>query len=234
MKRLVLAAAALFALAAVAGFARPEGAVAVDRAAPETSLQGSVTVTGSASVSAVPTRAQLSFGVESQGATAKAALAANGTEMRRVIDALRRAGARDVSTQYVSLGVRYGEEMRVQSYVATNSVSATIDVSRAGALIDAAVDAGANQVYGPTLTQSEQAKLYRQALEGAVKDARGRAEILAAAAGGKLGRVTSISESSYQPGPVFEAQKAVADASTPIEAGPQETTATVSVTFALD
>src|SRR3972149_10953342 len=186
MKRLVLAAAALFAFAASAG---PGGAVAVDGAAPETSPQGSVTVTGSASVSAVPTRAQLSFGVESQGATARAALAANGTEMRRVIDALRRAGARDVSTQYVSLGVRYGEEMRVQSFVATNSVSATIDVSRAGALIDAAVDAGANQVYGPTLTQSEQAKLYRQALEGAGKDGRGRAEILAAAAGGERRRV---------------------------------------------
>ena len=44
-----------------------------------------ITVQGTASVTSVPDRAELSFGVESQGQTAKAALAANATEMRKVI-----------------------------------------------------------------------------------------------------------------------------------------------------
>ena len=54
---------------------------------------GGITVQGTASVTSVPDRAELSFGVESQGQTAKAALAANAAEMRRVIAALKAAGA---------------------------------------------------------------------------------------------------------------------------------------------
>ena len=68
--------------------ARPEGAHAVD-ATPTTD---SVTVGGSGSVVAVPTQASLSLGVDSRGDTAKAALAANAREMRKVIDAVEAAG----------------------------------------------------------------------------------------------------------------------------------------------
>ncbi len=56
---------------------------------------GGITVQGTASVAAVPDRAELSFGVESQGQTAKAALAANAAEMRRVIAAVKAAGGVD-------------------------------------------------------------------------------------------------------------------------------------------
>ncbi len=99
--------------------------------------------------------------------------------------------------------------------------------------IDAAVEAGANQVNGPSLAVADQAKLYRQALEKAVADARGSAQVLAAAAGRSLGRVTSIVESGGS-GPVpLYAKAAAADSGTPIEAGTQETTAQVTVTYVL-
>ena len=74
----------------------------------------------------MPDRAELSFGVESHGQTAKAALAANANEMRRVIAAVKAAGGTDVKTQYVSLSPRYNETNEVQTFVATNSVSASI------------------------------------------------------------------------------------------------------------
>ena len=61
MKRIALAAVALLALAAVAGVARPEGAHAVDG---QTSSVDSITVAGNGSVSATPTSAVLSFGVD--------------------------------------------------------------------------------------------------------------------------------------------------------------------------
>ena len=229
MKRLALAAVLLLAGAALAGVLRPEGAAAVD--APQ--ADRTVTVTGTGSVRAVPDRAQLSFGVESQGSTARAALAANAAEMRRLIDALRRSGARDVATQYVSVSPRYRESaMEIAGYTATNTVSVTIGVDRAGALLDAGTAAGANQVYGPSLSRSDAEKLYRDALRAAVDDARERAAVLADAAGASVGRVLSLVEGGAD-APVFEAAKAVADSSTPIEAGSQETTAVVSVTFAL-
>jgi len=121
----------------------------------------------------------------------------------------------------------------VQAFVATNTVSAGTTVAKAGALMDAAVAAGANQVYGPTLSNGDQAKLYRQALKAAVADARASAQALAEASGLALGRVTAVVESGGTVAqPFAAADKAMEAGSTPVEAGTQQITATVSVTFA--
>jgi uncharacterized protein len=194
-----------------------------------------ITVQGKASVASVPDRAELSFGVESQGETARAALAANAAEMRRVLAALKSAGATNVKTQYVSLSPRYSERNEAQGFNASNSVSATVrDIARAGAVIDAAVAAGANQVYGPSLSRGDETALYRQALKTAVENARATAQALAAASGLSLGRVTAIVEGGDAPQPLaFAAANKAMDESTPIEPGTQDVTATVSVTFSL-
>lgn len=196
---------------------------------------GGITVIGTASVSSVPDRAEVSFGVESQGRTAKAALAANAAEMRKVIAAVKAAGGTDVTTQSVSLSPRYDEKNEVQGFVAVNSISATIrDLGKAGALIDAAATAGANQIYGPSLSRGDQAELYRQALKAAVANASANARVLAAAANLTLGRVTAIVEGGGAPQPLpYAADKAMALGSTPFEPGTQQTTATVSVTFSV-
>jgi uncharacterized protein len=210
-------------------------AVALPGAATSAAAEaGGITVQGTASVTSVPDRAELSFGVESQGKTARAALAANAAEMRRVIAALNAAGATNVRTQHVSLSPRYDERNQAQGFTATNSVSATLkEIGRAGAVIDAAVAAGANQVYGPSLSRGDQTSLYRQALRAAVDDARAKAQTLAAASGLSLGRVTAIVEGGGgpQPLPFAAADKAMVE-STPIEPGTQDVTATVTVTFA--
>ncbi|MCP9484523.1 MAG: SIMPL domain-containing protein [Gaiellaceae bacterium MAG52_C11] len=234
MRRLTIIITSLLALAAVAAVARAGEAPA---AAGE---QGDgITVQGSGSVTSVPDRAQLSFGVETQAATAKAALAANGAEMRKVIAAIKAAGATDVQTQSVSLYPRYAESTgngsgAVQGYVAQNSVSATIrELEKAGAVIDAAVGAGANKVSGPALSRGDQDELYRQALRAAVADARLRAQALATAANVSLGRVTQIVEGGAAPPPgVLDATKSSEASSTPIEPGEQQLVASVTVTFA--
>jgi uncharacterized protein len=197
--------------------------------------EGGITVQGTGSVASVPDRAELSFGVESQAPTAKAALAANAAEMRRVLAALRAAGATEIKTQYVGLSPRLNEQNEVQAYVATNSVSATIkQLGRAGAVIDAAVEAGANQVYGPTLSRGDQGDLYRQALKAAVANARESAQALAAAANVSLGRVTAVVEGGGAPSPMpLAAAKAEDGGSTPIEGGSQHVSATVTVTFSV-
>ena len=195
-----------------------------------------ITVQGSAIVAAVPDRAEISFGVESPAQTAKAALAANAAEMRKVIAAIKAAGATEIKTQSISLSTRYTQNGEPNGFVAQNTVSAKVtNVVKAGPVIDAAVDAGANQVYGPSLTRSNQAELYRQALKEAVADARLRAQAIASAAGATLGKVTNVTEGGSGPQPLaIESQKAgVADSSTPIEPGTQEIGATVSVTFAI-
>jgi uncharacterized protein YggE len=206
---------------------QPGGAGAVDP--PPTT--DTVTVSGNGVVLAVPDRAEISAGVETRAPTAKAALQANAAAMADVLDALRAGGGTDVTTQTVSLSTSFDDQGTPNGFVASNIASATVVFSKAGALIDAAVAAGANTVYGPSPSRSDADALYRQALAKAVADAGERAAVLAKAAGRELGRVTAISESGAAPVPVFA--KAAADASTPVVSGPQETTASVSVTYEL-
>jgi hypothetical protein len=195
----------------------------------------SLTVTGSGGATAVPNRAAFSFGVTSQGKTAAGAMNANNAEMRKVIAALKAAGVatKDIQTSSVSLSPRYsGNGEDIIGYTAQNSVNATINgISRAGAVIDAAVSAGANQVYGPSFTRSGEAALYGRALRSAVANARAKALTLARAAGVKLGAVRSVVESSSGPVPITE--KVAADAGAPIEGGTQTVQASVTVEFAV-
>ena len=229
MKRIALAAALLLVAAALVGVLRPEGASAVD---PPASTDG-VTVTGTGAVNAIPDEAQISAGVESRAPTAKAALAANATAMRKVLDALRARGGRDVTTQTVSLSTAFDDQGQPSGFVASNVASATTSLADAGTLIDAAVDAGANTIYGPALSRSDADELYRDALAKAVEDAKTRAEILAKAAGRELGRVTAITESGNSESPVFAKEAMAARDSTPVVSGPQETVATVTITYEL-
>jgi uncharacterized protein len=228
MRRIALAAGVLIAAAALAGVLRPEGAGAEDPA-PATDT---VTVTGSGVVTSVPDRAEISAGVETRAPTARAALAANGAAMQKVIDALRANGGKDVTTQTVSLSTAFDANGQPSGFVASNVASAGTSLGGAGALIDAAVAAGANTIYGPSLSRSDSDALYRQALAKAVEDAKSRAAILAKAAGRDLGRVTAISESGASDGPIYAKASAAQD-STPVVSGPQETTASVSVTYEL-
>lgn len=227
MKRIALAAGLLLVAAALAGALRPEGAAAIDPDELDT-----VTVMGTGVVLAVPDRAELAAGVETRAATARAALAANAAAMRKVLDALRAKGGKNVTTQTVSLSTAFDQNGQPNGFVATNVASAETTLDGAGALIDAAVDAGANSVSGPSLSRSDAEELYRQALERAVEDAKRRAEVLAGATGRSLGAVKAIAEGGDVAVPYAAKSSAAAD-STPVVSGAQEQAATVSVTYEL-
>jgi uncharacterized protein YggE len=68
------------------------------------------------------------------------------------------------------------------------------DVEKAGVVLDAVVEAGANQVYGVTFTVSDEGIWQGQARERAMEDALARASELAGLAGVELGEVLTVSE----------------------------------------
>ncbi|HWG56639.1 MAG TPA: SIMPL domain-containing protein [Gaiellaceae bacterium] len=229
MRKLLIVLSSLTAVAALVAVTHAGDAPA---ASPEPA--DGITAHGTASVAAAPDRAELTFGVETQAPTAKAALAQNASAMRTLVGALRQAGATDLRTQYVGLSPRHVEGKGVDGYNAYNSVSATVrQLGRVGAVIDAAVEAGANQVSGPMFAHGDARALYRQALAAAVANARANAQALAQAAGLTLGRVTAVVETGGAP--VHERLKAEAADSaggTVVEPGTQDVTASVTVTFA--
>ncbi len=224
MRSLVLLAVVVVALLAGAAHAGTEAAA----------VQRSIVVTGSGSVSTVPDRAQVSFGVSSTAKTASGALRANSAEMAKVIAAVKAQGvaAADIRTEAVSLSPRTsstGEE--IIGYTAFDSVGVTLRVlDKVGGVIDAAVDAGANQVSGPSLARSDANALYREALRAAISNARAKAQTIARASGLTLRRVTGVTEGSSGP-PVPATAKTDTAVATPIEPGTQLVEATVTVTF---
>jgi uncharacterized protein YggE len=225
-------------IAALAAVLAAAGAVAVAR--PGTAHGSSdssgrtVTVEGTASTSVVPDTALFTFGLETEAATAKAALAGNGGRMRRVIAALLRSGIAktDVQTQDASVYPRENDNGQVVGYSANGSVAATVRrLARAGAVVDAAVGAGATETSGPQFSHSGK-ELTQEALREAFSNARAKAEALASEAGATLGDVRRIEESSEAPQPVPLYRAAALD-SAQIEPGTQEASASVTVTFSL-
>jgi uncharacterized protein len=231
LARIALFAVAAVAVAAFAGVFQPSGA----HSAPADTSSGGITVLGTGSANLTPDRASFSFGSVSQAATANAALTASSQSVARVIAALKKAGvaAADIQTSDVSLSPQMNDKGNdIVGYTASNTVTATIKkIGDAGDIVDAAVGAGANQVSGPNLLASDQDAAYRNALKGAVADARAKAETLAAAANSTLGKITAIVEGGgVSPLPIAVGAK---DSSVPIEPGTQKIEATVSVTFAI-
>lgn len=233
--RIAAVAALVLVAAALAGVGRPEEA----RSEQVTSIRG-ITVNASGKVEAAPDKAALELGVETQAPTARAALEQNAERLRAAVDALRKAGVSkdDLQTSNVSLWPqRSSNGTSITGYSAQNTVSAELDVEKAGDAIDAAVGAGANVVGGPSLSVGDRDELYRKALKNAVEASRAKAEAIADAAGVKVGRVTAVVEGGgyEQPGPMPYAAEAARDSatSTPIEPGKQAIEATVTVTFAV-
>ncbi len=225
---LPLAVAVLVGVAALAGVGRPESARG------DSTQTDLVTTNGHGVITAVPDQATVSAGVRTDGATAAAALDTNATSMNAVIAALKQAGGDDVQTQQVSLYPTTDQQGKVTGYTAQNTVSAKAKIAGAGALIDAAVGAGANTVDGPSLTLSDSDALYRDALKKAVADARAKALAIADAGGFGVGPVSTVVEQSAAGQPVFRpAALAAKDASTPIEPGTTDVTADVTVSFTI-
>src|SRR4051794_33994426 len=149
LRRAILVAALVLGAAAIAGVAQPRLAHTAPTLAGRT-----ITVSGDGTATTVPDRASFEFGVDTRAASASAALARNSAAASAVIAALKAAGVAgaDLQTIGVSLSPQTGPDgTRIVGYTASNSVSATVPLTRAGGVVDAAVGAGADSVSGPGL-----------------------------------------------------------------------------------
>ena len=230
LRTTLLVAGVLLVAAAIAGVAQPH----LGRSATPTTGT-TITVTGNGTVDATPDRASFDFGVTTNGATAAEALSRNASQARAIIDALKKAGIASsaIQTAQVSLWPQTSSNGRViTGYQASNSVLVTAALGKAGALVDAAVGAGANNVDGPNLDTADTSSLRNEALKQALAEAKGKAQAIAEAAGLTLGAPLKVREGSQATPIVYAAGlEAPARAAPPIEAGTQKIQASVTVTY---
>lgn len=173
----------------------------------ETPLAKTITVSGSASIEVKPDHATINIGVDTSDKVTVKAVAANSMLMAKVVEAVKVQGIAEksmqtshfsIEAQHPALKEGYGvDDTVITGYAVSNMLTIEVDdVSKVPLIIDAAVKAGANTSNSVVFEAKNRQALDDQALADAVKDARHKAEIIAAAVGAKVGKAIFINNAS--------------------------------------
>ena len=207
----------------------------------------SIAVTGTAEVSAPPDRAMVSLGAVVEAKNALDAQKQIAQIMQRVINEVKSQGIPEekIRTAGLSLNPVYShpapkalqdpEAPRIVGYRASNTVRVQVDdMERVGAVIDAGITAGANQLNSLSFDLRDDLKFRKQALQLAAQEARAKAEAIASALNLQLGEVIEVrEEGGSPPHPVERRFAAPAAAATPVQPGQVQVSAAVTVRFRL-
>jgi uncharacterized protein YggE len=214
-------------------------------AAPLNQAARQITVVGEGKARISPDIAQVNIGVDIVAPTVKEASQQSREVMEKVQSALKDAGveAQDIQTSsyniYVERDYQGGDPQQVLSYHFSTTFMVTIrDVKKAGPVLDAAVEAGANNIYGVTFTVDDPNKAQAEARAKAVKDAGAKAQELAKLTKVKVGQVIAVSEviGYGLPGVGYEtaAMGMGGGGAGPVEPGQLEYTVQIQVTYAIE
>jgi hypothetical protein len=194
----------------------------------------SMTLTGQGQVTAMPDIAVIRLGVELTGADLTSVQSQNAMMSQAVLDALDRLGISDVRTfQYtVDKFYEYDNGTPVfTGYTVRNILEfRTKDMDRLGAVVDEAVNAGANVVDLISFEVTDPEHYYRQALNLAVSDAIEKAKAISENLGVRVESVpVNITETSTLSRPPQPFQRELA--ATPIVPGSLTIEANITAEF---
>ena len=169
---------------------------------PASPLARTITVVGEGKVSIEPDTARATIGVETVSPTVQEASTENRTTLEAVLAALQEQGIaeEDIQTSGFSIyAERYGPEGPLPedqvNYRVSNNVLVIIrDLDTVGEVLDAAVNAGANNIYGVEFSLDDPSIVESDARSQAIEDAKAKAEDLASLTGVTVGGVVSVSE----------------------------------------
>jgi uncharacterized protein YggE len=230
---------AIALLVACAGFALPASAQEPARPQP-----GTIEVVGHASAAVTPDEATVQVGVSTRAPSAAAALDQNSAAARTISDAAKAFGIApaDIRTTNVSLSPTYrmvrepggGSQQQPDGYQAENAVEVRVrDLSKLGEFLRRTLEGGANRINGLAFGLSNPRSATEQVRREAVADAFRQANLLADAAGVKLGPVRRISfGTTPQPGP--RPMVRMGAAAVPVEGGNLDLTADVEMIWAIE
>ncbi|NIV37110.1 MAG: DUF541 domain-containing protein [Anaerolineae bacterium] len=203
---LLVATMAVLLIAGITMVITPRAESQTTPSSPAQNAARTITVVGTGKVSLVPDIAQVNVGAEARADTVSEAKAEVDRQMVAIHTALEEMGIDEKDIQTSHYSIHYERELKPvmqegpmvegqEGYRVSNILRITVrDVEKAGDVVDAAVEAGANQVHGVTFTVSDEGSWQGQAREKAMADAKARAAELASLAGVELGEVQSVSE----------------------------------------
>lgn len=210
-----------------------------------------LSVSSDGKAKAIPDMATVNLGVVTQGTTSANVQEENSKKINQIIDFVKQQGINrdDISTSQFSIYPQYNYangKNEIIGYEARQTITVQVrgvDKSTVslGKILSGATTAGVNEITGVSLSFVDTDSLTKKAREEALKKAKAKAEEMAAAAGIKLGRVVSITESSSYGGPLpyysqglggygggMEASKSI---SPNVEPGTQEIIQNVSISY---
>jgi len=195
-------------------------------------------------VQSPPDTATVNAGVTVRAPTAVEAMRQNAEAMNRVIARLRSLGIerKDIQTSSINLNAQYqytneGTPPRFLGYDAGNQVTVTLrKLDRTGAVLDALVAAGANNINGPSFSLEADAPAKSAARKAAFARAEAQAREYARLAGFQNLRLLEVSESFTGRGPIPFARDAIqvtasAAENTSVEPGQVGTGVTVTMKY---
>lgn len=236
-KYLAFAILAILALAVSAC-----GPTTINQAAPESVR--TLNVSGIGVVYLTPDIVYINIGVNTQRENAAEAVDVNKEQTSAVIQAIKDFGVdpKDIRTTNFSIwsNPQYDEfgQVKGSNYSVDNTVNVTVrDLEKLGDLLDAAIDAGANNIYSIQFDVEDKAAATKEARAQAVEDAKVEAQELADAAGISLVQIEDISYYESSPTPYFEGKGGggggAAESAVPIQPGQLAISVTVNVTYSI-
>lgn len=204
-----------------------------------------VTVGGTGKAIVAPDRFMFNVGVQTVANTVDEAVNQNNRKIASVIAALKKAGARDGDIRTSNFSIwpqqdyQEGKLPRILGYQVSNNIEVrSSKIADAGRLLGTAVNAGVNTSSGINFELTDPSKGRDEGLKAAFEDARAKASLLAQAAGRTLGAALTIVEGGQAAAPPYPmpramAMEAKAVSDVPVEAGTQESSYSITVTFQL-
>jgi uncharacterized protein YggE len=211
-------------------------------------LNNTIFVSGSATAHTKTDKVIISLGVETTDKTAEKALLSNSNLMNKVMDALKQSGVQQNETSTSAFSIKpnynyskYGDRGNLSGFTVSNSIQIeSSSINNVSQWIDTAVQAGANTVNDVYFSVSEEKlqNIKNMLLKEAVANAKTKADIVAAASGLNIDGIKSITVGEIGippvPGPLYSKSVSSDEASsTPILAGEQEVSTTVSIVYIL-
>jgi uncharacterized protein YggE len=205
-------------------------------------VENGITVTGTGYSSVPPDVMTVDLGISVLAGTVAEGRSVATAKARALIASLKDRGVadQDVQTARYTIHPEYDHhegQQRLRGYRVSNDLQMALrDLGSAGEILDAAAEAGGDEVTinNVSFSVENQSAARDQAREAAWSDALARAEHLARLSGRTLGDVAGIVESSGSPpGPGPLARMAMAAETAPIEAGTTSIQVSLEVRFNL-